>query len=168
MNQAAKYAPGRGPASQHGAPRAWVVGWYGAPDWAGEDLAASSASATAAAGGRGPSAVLSAVMEAVGGAVLPCLHCRQRPEAVSDSGEQNASAGTLLGAVRRGHRAQLDISDVQKCRIAAVCGVMRSVPVDGSRAQILSAPPDPSITTSTGIFELAACCPARCPIRERT
>jgi len=33
--------------------------------------------------------------------------------------EQNGSGGPLSGAVRRGHRTQLDVSDVQECRITA-------------------------------------------------
>ena len=45
--------------------------------------------------------------------------------------EQDGSGGTLSNAVRRGHRARLDSSDVQECLIAA--GLLACVLSSGRR-----------------------------------
>ena len=47
--------------------------------------------------------------------------------------EQNGSGGTLSGTVRRSHRAQLDMSDVQERRIAVALPGVRSVRIEGVR-----------------------------------
>jgi hypothetical protein len=46
------------------------------------------------------------------------LHLLQRRMSYVRSWEQDGSSTTLSGAVRRGHRAWLNVSDVQECRSA--------------------------------------------------
>ena len=61
------------------------------------------------------------------------LHLLQRRMSYVRSWEQDGMSTTLSGAVRRGHRAWLTVSDVQECRSAGDLRVVRSVRIKALR-----------------------------------
>ena len=82
-------------------------------------LVASSASAVAAVRSRTPVLCRALPAEAAGGPAFPGLTVGNGTRGCVRFWEQNGSGGTLSSAVRGGHGAQLDVSDVQECRITA-------------------------------------------------